>query len=126
MPQADIALLWLFGGLLAVCAEFCLPGWVLPGVAGAVSITYGVFRLWELGSNPAAFAVLTAILGLSAWAGFAHWPLWTVAALSAGAWAAALRLPAGPAAALAPLPALTLFALLRVAGRALANKTIAS
>jgi len=89
-----------------------------------VSMTYGLYQLWLQGANPWAFAGLAAALAMAACAGYAGWPLWTAAAVAAAAVASAWRLPAPWAALIAPVPALVIFCLTKVAGRALANKTI--
>ncbi len=120
-------LLAALGGLL-ICAEFCLPGWVVPGVAGGVCLLCGLHRLALLDSSPIASAALAlAVLGVAA-AGYGLLPEWTGAPLLLSLpWLCRLLLPGTiqwPAATLAALSPMAAFFLLRIAARAVANKTL--
>jgi membrane-bound ClpP family serine protease len=122
------ALLAVSAGLLLICAEFCLTGWVVPGVAGGVLLICGVFRMHQLGADARIALTLLCLLSVSAVAGYRLWPLWT-------GWVAVLAVPAicrwlipgavgwGPAAVAGIVPA-AFFVLLRIAARGAANKTL--
>lgn len=125
--DANAALLVAALGFLLICAEFCLPGWVVPGVAGGVLLLCGAYRLAELGAGAAVGAGVAASLIVTVSAGYGAAPRqfgWAALALSpwlfrqlipgAVAWWAALLAAGGPGAA---------YLLLRVAARAVANKT---
>ena len=49
MQEPQLAALALCAGILLVCWEFCHPGQVLPGVAGAIAITLGSAALYRAG-----------------------------------------------------------------------------
>ena len=125
--DANAALLVAALGFLLICAEFCLPGWVAPGVLGGVLLVCGGYRLSELGAGAAVSAGVAAALIVTVSAGYGAAPRqlgWAALAVlpwllrhlipGAVAWWAALLAAGGPAAA---------FLLLRVAARAVANKT---
>jgi membrane-bound serine protease (ClpP class) len=126
--DANGALLLTGLGLLLICAEFCLPGWVVPGVAGGVCLVCGAYRLSTLGASlPWGFALAaTVLLILSAGYGLA--PFWLgPAALAAVPWLVKSLLPdeiQWPAALLAAVPPAVAYALLRIAARAVQNKTL--
>ena len=126
--DANGALLAAAAGLLLIFAEFCLPGWVIPGVAGGVCLLCGVYRLSTLDVNVAAALGLAALVLLASAAGYGLLPEWLGWAAIAGMpWVCRLLVPgaigwtAAVAAGAAPLAA---FALLRVAARAVVNKTL--
>lgn len=125
--DANGALLAAALGLLLIFAEFCLPGWVFPGVAGGVCLLCGAYRLSILDADPAAAAALGAAVVLAAISGYGMAPEWLgVAAVLAIPWLCRLLVPgsiAWPSAALGALPAAVAFGLLRVAARAADNKT---
>ncbi len=58
-------------GLLGICAEFCVPGWVLPGVLGGILALLGLASLAALSINPFGTLLLiagAALLPRSKWA----------------------------------------------------------
>lgn len=125
--DANGALLVAALGFLLICAEFCLPGWVVPGVLGGVLLVCGGYRLAELGGAVAVAAGVAAALIVTVSAGYGAAPRqfgWAALAVlpwlfrqlipGAVAWWAALLASGGPAAA---------YVLLRIAARAVANKT---
>ncbi len=126
--DANGALLLAAVGLLLICAEFCLPGWVLPGVTGGVCLICGAYRLSLLDAQPAPAAGLVLALSVTIAAGYGWLPPtlgglaialvpWLCRTLIPGA----LHWYAACAAALAPAVA---FLLLRIAARAVSNKTL--
>ena len=126
--DANGALLCVAGGLLLICVEFCLPGRVIPGVAGGVLPLCGAYRLSLLGAALAPAAGLGALLLIAALAGYGALPAWLGwVALPAVPWLCRGLVPgqiAWPPAILAILPPLTLLVLLRIAARAAGNKTL--
>lgn len=115
----DFAVILVVAGTLLVAAEFCLPGWVLPGVAGGVAAIYGGYLL-PVGS----VAGLLASAAFAMLAGGRGWPRWTAALAGAAAVGAIATLDVHwLTALLGSVPALALYCLLTVASRALANKT---
>ncbi len=122
------ALLLAALGSLLICAEFCLPGWVVPGVTGGVFLLCGVHRLALLNSNPIASAALAMAVLFVAAAGYGLLPEWTgLPILLSVPWLCRLLLPAAiqwPAATLAASAPMGAFLLLRIAARAVANKTL--
>ena len=128
MLDANGALVLAAVGLLLICAEFCLPGWVVPGVAGGVCLICGAYRLSLLDANVAAATGLVLAVAVAASAGYGLLPEWAGwMALLCVPFVSRLLVPAGihwAAAALATLPPMAAFVLLRVAARALANKTL--
>jgi membrane-bound ClpP family serine protease len=126
--DANGALLLAAFGLVLICAEFCLPGWVLPGVAGGVCLICGAYRLSLLAAQPLPAAAIVLAVSLTVAAGYGWLPPalgwlaiallpWLCRALIPGAvhWFTAF------VAALAPAVA---FLLLRIAARAVSNKTL--
>ena len=126
--DANGALLLAAFGLLLICAEFCLPGWVLPGVTGGVCLICGAYRLSLLAAQPLPAAALVLAVSITIVAGYGWLPPalgwfaiallpWLCRALIPGAvhWLTAC------AAAIAPA---TAFLLLRIAARAVNNKTL--
>lgn len=126
--DANGALILAAVGLLAICAEFCLPGWVWPGVTGGVFLVCGLYRLVTLEAHAGPGAGLLALLALASVAGYGWAPPWLgVAAVCAAPWLCRGLLPgviAWPAAAVAALPVASVFGLLRIASRAAGNKTL--
>lgn len=125
--DAGGALLLAALGVLLICAEFCLPGWVIPGVAGGVCLLCGIFRLSTLGANAGVAAGLLLILILVAAAGYGLAPVGFAVLLLAVPLLCRWLLPGAigwPVAALASLPAMAIFLLLRVASKAVENKTL--
>jgi len=125
--DANAALLLAAVGVLLICAEFCLPGWVLPGVAGGVCLLCGSHRLAMLDADAAAAAGIgAAIIGAAA-AGYGLLPEWAGLPLLASVpWLCRLLLPGTiqwPVATLAAVSPMAVFFLLRIAARACANKT---
>ena len=126
--DANAALLLAAFGLLLICAEFCLPGWVIPGVTGGVLLLCGVHRLAMLDANAAAAAgIAAALIGVAA-AGYGLLPEWAgLPVLASVPWLCRLLLPGTiqwPVATLAAASPMAVFFLLRVAARAVANKTL--
>jgi membrane-bound serine protease (ClpP class) len=126
--DANTALILASAGVLLICAEFCLPGWVVPGVTGGVCLVCGAHRLSMLDSSAAAAAgVAVALLGVAA-AGYGLIPEWIALPLVLGVpWLCRLLLPGfiqWPVATLAAVPPMAAFFLLRIAARAAANKTL--
>ncbi|MFN0102642.1 MAG: hypothetical protein ACKV2U_11200 [Bryobacteraceae bacterium] len=126
--DANGALLCAAVGLVLICAEFCLPGWVIPGVAGGVFLICGAYRLSMLDAGGGAAAALaTAVVGVGV-AGYGLLPEWLgLAVLLAVPWLCRSLVPGAiqwPVAAFACVPAVAAFFLLRVAARAAANKTL--
>jgi hypothetical protein len=122
------ALLVAAVGLILICAEFCLPGWVIPGVAGGVCLFCGVHRLALLETNPVASAALAmTLIGVAA-SGYGLVPQWSgLPLLVSVPWLCRLLLPGlilWPTAILAAVPPMAMFVLLRIAARAVANKTL--
>jgi membrane-bound serine protease (ClpP class) len=126
--DANAALVLTAFGILLICAEFCLPGWVVPGVMGGVCLLCGVHRLVEFESSPAAAVALTVtVLGVLA-SGYGVMPGWAGIPLLLGVpllcrWLVpgSIQWPAAILAAGAPLAA---YWLLRIASRAALNKTL--
>lgn len=128
MLDSSGALLVAALGVLLICAEFCLPGWVVPGVAGGVCLVCGAYRLSLLGaSGLVALSLLLVLIGMAA-AGYGLVPEWLGLLLLLGVpLLCRVLVPAGiswPVAVLASVPAAAMFILLRVAARAVANKTL--
>jgi len=126
--DANGALLLAAAGFLLICAEFCLPGWVVPGVAGGVCLIYGGYRLAGMESSLLSAAGITAAVLLVLLAGYGVIPNWIGwVALAVLPWLCrvlvpgSISWPAAVAAAAAPAAA---FLLLRVASRAWMNKTL--
>lgn len=126
--SASGALLLAAAGVLLICVEFCLPGWVAPGVTGGVMLVCGLHRLLQLEASVAGLGLLVCSFALAAMSGYGWMPVWAgwagialspVAAYSmspdAVHWAAALA---------CVIPTSAVFTLLRVAAQAVANKTI--
>jgi hypothetical protein len=126
--NATGAMLLAAAGVLLICAEFCLTGWVAPGVMGGVMAVCGMYRLGELGASVFSMSLLAAPLGAAAASGYGLLPPWVgLAAIAAAPWAAYALVPGAVhwAATLAwAIPAGTMFGLLDVAARAVASKTI--
>ena len=126
--DANAALLLAAVGFLLVVAEFCLPGWVLPGVTGGVFLVCGAYRLALLDAAAAPAAAIALIIAVALAAGYGVLPEplgWGALALLP--WLCHALLPARigwPAAVLATGAPGTAFLLLRVAARALTNKTL--
>lgn len=125
--DANGALLLAAFGLLLICAEFCLPGWVVPGVTGGVCLICGAYRLSLLAANPLFAAGLVLVLTITVAAGYGWLPPvlgWLAIVLIP--WLCHQLLPGSIhwftafSASLAPL---TAFLLLRIAARAVSNKT---
>ena len=74
--DANAALILAAFGILLICAEFCLPGWVVPGVAGGVFLSCGVYRLAQLEGSPAAAAALVLTLSGVIASGYGLLPAW--------------------------------------------------
>lgn len=126
--DANGALLVAAVGILLVCAEFCLPGWVLPGVLGGVGLVCGVYRLTDFAPSwETALALVLAVAAASA-AGYGLAPAWLGVVALASVPALCRRLVPGgiswPVAVFAAVVPATVFILLRVASRAAANKTL--
>lgn len=124
----NAALLLATFGTLLICAEFCLPGWVIPGVAGGVCLLCGVHRLGEFESSPAVAAALAlTMLGVVA-SGYGLLPVWAGLPLVLGVpWLCRWLLPGliqWPAATLAAMAPLAAYVLLRIASRGALNKTL--
>jgi hypothetical protein len=122
------ALLLAAIGLILICTEFCLPGWVIPGVAGGVCLSCGVHRLALLETSPmASGALAVALLGVAA-SGYGLVPEWSgLPLLLSVPWLCRLLLPGliqWPTAILAAVPPIAIFFLLRIAARAVANKSL--
>ena len=60
LASPDAALLAVVTGILLLYAEFNLPGSVLPGCLGALSLMLGLFALSRLPLRPAALALALA------------------------------------------------------------------
>lgn len=126
--DANGALLLAALGFLLICAEFCLPGWVLPGVTGGVCLICGAYRLSLLDAQPAPAAALVLALSVTIAAGYG-WlpPPLGVLAIALIPWLFRALVPgrlhwySTCAAALAPAVA---YFLLRIAARAVNNKTL--
>jgi hypothetical protein len=122
------ALLAVSAGFLLICAEFCLTGWVIPGVTGGVLLLCGAYRMAQLGADLRIGLVLAALLLVTAVGGYRLWPVWTglLASLAVPP-LCRLLIPGAvgwaPASAAAAVPA-AFFFLLRIAARAAANKTL--
>jgi len=128
LMDANAALILAAFGVLLICAEFCLPGWVVPGVAGGVFLSCGVYRLAQLEGSPAAAAALVlAFSGVIA-SGYGLLPAWAgLPLVLAVPWLCRLLVPGSiewPAAMLASSAPMVAFCLLRIAYRAAANKTL--
>lgn len=126
--SAEGALLLAAIGLLLICAEFCLPGWVWPGALGGVCLACGVYRLADRGANPLAAAGLVALLFAAGWMSYGDvspaWVSWLLLGLVP--LPARELLPTGigwPTALCVAIPGAAISMLLRVAGRAAWNKT---
>lgn len=63
ITNPSVALLLMMGGMLGLFFEFSNPGFVLPGVIGAVCLLLGLFALHLLPVNYAGLALI--LLGLS-------------------------------------------------------------
>lgn len=126
--DANAAVLIAAVGLLAICAEFCLPGWVWPGVTGGVFLMCAVYRLASLHAQPLPGVALLLVLLIASLSGYGLLPAWLgiIAALTVP-WLCRVLVPgaiAWPAALAATLPAAAVFGLLRIAARAAGNKTL--
>jgi len=126
--DANAALLLAAFGALLICVEFCLPGWVIPGVAGGVCLICGIYRLSSLNASPVAFSFLgLAVLGVAA-SGYGFLPPWTCILFTFSVpWICRWLLPGAVAwsvALFAGMVPVTVFLLLRIAARAAANKTL--
>ena len=126
--DANAALLLAAVGVLLICAEFCLPGWVIPGVTGGVCLLCGAHRLAVLDASAAAAAGITAAIIGAAAAGYGLLPEWAGLPLLASVpWLCRSLLPETiqwPVATLAAVSPMAVFYLLRIAARAVANKTL--
>ncbi len=126
--DANAALLLAAAGFLLIIAEFCLPGWVLPGVCGGVLLICGAYRLALLDAAPAPAAAIAVIIAVALAAGYGAVPEplgWV--GLAVFPWLCHALLPARiawPSAVLAAGAPGTAFLLLRIAARAVANKTL--
>lgn len=63
ITNPSVALLLMMGGMLGLFFEFSNPGFVLPGVVGAICLLIGLFALHLLPVNYAGLALI--LLGLS-------------------------------------------------------------
>lgn len=126
--DANGALLLAAMGVLLICAEFCLPGWVAPGVAGGMCVVCGAYRLAALDANVWGVAALLAALATAAICGYGWAPEWIGwGAIAAVPWLCRMLVPGAiqwTAAGLAALAPAAVFLLLRVAARAALNKTL--
>jgi membrane-bound serine protease (ClpP class) len=126
--DANWAVVLAAAGYLLICAEFCLPGWVVPGVAGGVCLVCGAYRLAALDCNGWAAAALAVAVSGAAAAGYGTIPRWVgLAMVAAVPWLSRALVPGAigwPAAWAAAGPAAASFALLQVAAAAVRNKTI--
>jgi membrane-bound serine protease (ClpP class) len=126
--DAGGALLVAALGILLICAEFCLPGWVSPGVAGGVCVMCGAYRLSMLGSEAVVAIGLFSVIAGAAAAGYGLAPEWLgFTLLLSVPWLCRALVPgtiSWPVAGLAAIPVAVMFVLLRVAARAAANKTL--
>jgi membrane-bound ClpP family serine protease len=116
----DFAALLVIAGILLIAAEFCQPGWVVPGVLGGVAFLYGAY---QMPTGP--LLVLLGTAALAMWAGWRGWPK-AFAALAGGASiAAAAQLDVHWLTAMSvSAPSIVLYWLTTVAAKSLANKTI--
>ena len=126
--NADGALVLGTVGVLLICAEFCLPGWVFPGVAGGVFFLCAAHRLAQFDTSPAIAAILMiAMLGTLS-AGYGFLPSWTAYPIILAIPWLCLRLAPGsihwPAAISAGTAPVVSFLLMRIAFRASMNKTL--
>ena len=64
LARPDAALLAVIAGILLLYAEFNVPGAVLPGCLGALSLMLGCFALSRMSLNPAALGLALAGLAL--------------------------------------------------------------
>lgn len=126
--DADGALLLAALGLLLICAEFCLPGWVVPGASGGTCLICGAYRLSQLDAQPLPAVALVLALFVTLAAGYGSLPSalgWLAIALIP--WLSRALVPGGlhwfAACTGAIAPAIA-FLLLRVAARAVSNKTL--
>lgn len=126
--DANGALLLAAVGGLLICAEFCLPGWVAPGVLGGVCLVCGAYRLALLEASGTVALGLAATVIVALAGGYGLVPAWLGAAgilgvpmLCRALVPGAVHWAAAGAATLAPVVA---FGLLRVAARAVSNKTL--
>lgn len=110
----------VIAGILLIAAEFCLPGWVWPGVLGGVGAIYGAYQL------PAApILELLASTALAVAAARLGWPTGTVGVAGVAAVASVWQMDVHWMTAIsASLPAIVLHWLMTVAMKASANKTI--
>lgn len=127
--DANAALALAAVGLLLICAEFCLPGWVVPGVAGGVCLMCAVYRLSLLGAAADLGIALALTVAAAAAAGYGLLPKWLgFAAVAATPLLARALIPGDPvhwwAALFSAAPAGAAMALLGIACRAAANKTL--
>ena len=68
LATPDAALLGVVAGILLLYAEFNLPGTVLPGSLGALSLMLGLFALSQMPLRPAALGLALAGLALTLFA----------------------------------------------------------
>lgn len=116
----DFAAFLVLAGMLLIAAEFCRPGWVLPGVLGGVMVMYGAYQMpiWVAASMMAG-----AIMAITA--GGQRWPKWTAALAGTFTIAAYAQLDVHWLTAISAMtPPLVLYWLMTVAAKASANKTI--
>ncbi len=64
LASPDAAVLAVVAGILLLYAEFNLPGTVLPGCLGALSLMLGLFALSHMPLRPAALGLALAGLAL--------------------------------------------------------------
>lgn len=127
--DANAALALAAVGLLLICAEFCLPGWVVPGVAGGVCLMCAVYRLSLLGAAALPAFALALSIALAAAAGYGLLPKWLgLAAVIAIPPLCRLLIPGAPvhwlSALFSAVPAAAAMSLLGIASRAATNKTL--
>lgn len=126
--SANQALVLLVSGLLLIATEFCLPGWVVPGVVGGVAVMTAIHQFTSVEMRPemAAAALATVLAGAAAAYGWL--PAWSgAAAILLLPWLCRAVAPGWigwPAAAYAGAGLAVLSWLLRVAARAAENKTL--
>jgi membrane-bound serine protease (ClpP class) len=126
--DANAAVFAAASGYLLICAEFCLPGWVVPGVTGGVCLVCGLYRLAALDCNGWAAAALAIAVSGAAAGGYGLLPRWSGLALAlAVPWLCRALVPGAigwAAAGAAAVSAGASFVLLQVAAVAARNKTI--
>ena len=75
----EVSLFMLLGGLMLAYVEFLKPGWVVPGVLGAVAIVWAIANLSRVGISGVRIAVTSA--GPAFWLMTIAWAAITAALL---------------------------------------------